>query len=202
VIEAICSGKLPLLQLRQVGIRLYAEARVAIQVKLPERLRICPIHAEAARRFWCEQLADESGSFEPGHDHASLLAPACLALGVTRDDLEAEYERYLHRADYLRQAAISIDTTLSEAALVYVEEAILAAHGNRIADALRSHYGVAERDVRYFRVHAEVDVRHSSAGLKMICQCAKTPAQQQLVLETATRSLENFPIWAQDLRSA
>ncbi len=199
VVEAICSGKLPIEHLRAIGARQYAEAKAALQVKFAERLRICPISAATARRYWCQQLTDESGNFEPGHDHATLLAPSCLAVGVTPEQLEAEYQRYLPRVDYLCKSPVSLELTLREGAQVYVEEAVFVGTANRIGDALRDHYGVPEEAVLYFRLHAEVDVGHSAAGLEMLAHCAQSEAHKQLVVETAERSLEHFPIWAEDL---
>ena len=200
VVESICSGQLPRPVLQLIGKRQYAEARAAIQFKFPERLRVCPLEAVEARRYWVKQLTDESGDFERGHDHATLLAPACLAIGVTPDELEREYREYLPRVDYLYKSPISIELTLVEAAQVYVEEAVFMSAAGRIADALRDHYGVDEPALRYFRVHALVDVEHSAAGLEMLVAVAKTEAQRALVLDTARSALERFPIWADDLR--
>jgi len=200
VIEAIRAGELPIERLRQFGARQYAEARAAIQVKFPERLRVCPIEAGQARRYWCQQLIEESGEFEPGCDHGSLLAPACLAIGVTQQELDDEYERYLPRVQYLRESPVSLDLTLREATQVYVEEAVFVTQANHIGDALRDHYGVPENAVRYFRVHAILDVEHSAAGLDMLVAIAKTEAQKSSVLKTAAAALEQFPIWAVDIR--
>jgi pyrroloquinoline quinone (PQQ) biosynthesis protein C len=202
VVEAICGGTLPLNQLQKLGARQYAEARAAVQIKFPERLRICPIEAGEARRYWCMQLAEESGDFLLGHDHGSLLAPTCLALGVRQDELDAEYERYLPHVEYLHQSPISIELTLREATQVYVEEAIFVTQANRIGDALRDHYDVPEDALRYFRVHAILDAEHSAAGLDMLVATAKSETQKQYVLDTATTALDQFPIWAVDIRQA
>jgi pyrroloquinoline quinone (PQQ) biosynthesis protein C len=201
VVEAICAGTLPLEMLRRIGARQYAEARAAIQVKFPERLRICPIEAGEARRYWCQQLIEESGDFEAGCDHGSLLAPAFMALGGTQQELDDEYERYLPRVSYLRESPLSLELTLREAAQLYIEEAVFVGEANRIGDALRDHYGVPEGAVRYFRVHAVLDAQHSANGLDMLVSTATSQAQKRLVLETAASALEQFPIWAVDIRN-
>jgi pyrroloquinoline quinone (PQQ) biosynthesis protein C len=202
VVEAICTGKLPLEQLREIAARLYADGKAAIQVKFPERLRICPMEAVEARRYWYQQLAEESGDFEPGQDHGSLLAPTCLAIGLTTNELDDEYQRHLSRVDYLHKSPISMELTLREATQLYVDEAIFVNQANRIGDALREHYGVPEDALRYFRLHAVLDVGHSAAGLDMLVATAQTEAQQRFVLETAETALEQFPIWAVDIHSA
>ncbi|MGD9723616.1 MAG: iron-containing redox enzyme family protein [Pirellulales bacterium] len=199
IVEAVCSGQLPRQQLQVMAARMYAETRTALQIKLPERLRICPIEASALRRYWCHQLDEESGNFEPGQDHASLLMPVCLALGLTREQLEAEFQRYHPIADYLRESPVSLELSLREATQVFVEESVLAGQAMRIADALRDRYGLSEPALAYFRVHAQLDVAHSAAGLEVLVRCATTPQQRQLVLESAQAVLAGFPTWVQDI---
>src|SRR5262245_47826725 len=52
--------------------RMYAETRLFIDVRLPERLRLCPASARSARRYLWENYGDEAGSFVPGRDHVAL----------------------------------------------------------------------------------------------------------------------------------
>lgn len=199
IIEAICSGRMSRDQVRAIAVRQYAETRVALQVKLPERLRICPISAEVARSYWCQQLADESGGFERGHDHATLFAPICIALGATQEECDSAYQAHLPRVSYLCESPVSMELTLCEATSVFVEESVLSRDANRIGNALREFYDVPEETLLYFRLHAEVDIAHSAAALEMLNSCAKTQAQKELVLTTAEAALKQFPNWASDL---
>lgn len=196
IIEAIVSGELPQEQLKALGGRLYAEARAALQVKIPERIRLCPLEAGAARRFWWKILAEESGDFEPGQDHASLLARVCVAFGMSQQGLDSEYEDYLPRLDAIRQEPPSIGATLREMTRMYIEEAVFAREAGRIADSLRDHYEISENALYYFRLHTDMDVEHSNAALDQIILYAKTPELQHVVINTAKDSLERFPIWA------
>jgi pyrroloquinoline quinone (PQQ) biosynthesis protein C len=196
IIEAIVSGTLPLEHIRALGTRLYAEARFAIQTKIPERIRLCPVEAGDTRRMWVRILVEESGGFKKGQDHASLIAVTCKELGVTHEQLEAEYANYAPRMGHIQQEEPSLEITVRELTRMYVEEAVLARESNRIGDALRAYYNVSSEDaLYYFRLHSVVDIKHSNAALNEITRVATTPQLQDLAIDTAAYSLKHFPIW-------
>lgn len=198
VINAVVAGSPPPEQLRAMGARLYAEARSALQVKIPERLRLCPLELGEVRRFWCHILAEESGDFQKGQDHGSLIAITCRALGTSQEQLDVEYEHYLPRLDAIRREPPSLKATLRELTRMYVEEAVLAREANKLGDALRDHYGIPEEALYYFRLHAVADIEHSNAALDELTRYATTAELKDLVVRTAQEALAQFPIWLQD----
>ena len=194
-IEGVVSGRLPLASVRALGIALYAEARSALQVRIPDAIRITPLEADELRRFWCRVLAEESGDFRQGRDHASLIALICYALGVAHAKLEGEYQRSLPRLDTLRGEPPSLATSLREAARVYAEKATLIREADRLADALRDHYDVPEKALYYFR-NALADLECSESALEQLTRYAMTPKLKQMVLDTVNECLEHFPALA------
>lgn len=196
LIESIVSGSMPQDVLKRVGVALYAEARAALQVKIPERIRLVPLEAGNARKMWCRILAEESGGFAKGKDHASLIAITCKALGATQEELDEAYYGFLPTLQEFREAEPSIAISLRELTRMYIEEATLARESNRLGNALRDKYGVTSEDaLHYFWLHAVVDIKHSNAALDEIVRYATTPEYTQIVLETARQSLAEFPIW-------
>ena len=195
LLERIISGQLEVPVLRALGMRLYAEARGALQIKLPERIRICPLEAVKIRRLWWHLLEEESGNFEPGKHHAALAAEMCYSIGVSQAELNDAYAEYVPTLGGIRSEPVSIEVTMRELSQMYVDEVILCRESNRLADALHRHYGIREEPLHYFRLHAVMDVEHSNAALDVIAECADSSHLQRLVIERATECLANYPIW-------
>lgn len=196
ILTGIKTGSFSKNDVRQIASTLYAEAKSALQIKIPERIRICPIELGNVRRFWCRILNEESGGFRFGKDHASLIYPTCMELGSTPDDLNAAYEIASEKLSGFRQLEVSVEITIRELCRMWIDEYILALEANNIGDALKLYYGVSESGVYYFRLHAIEDIKHSNEGLKQIVAVSDSLELQDYAFKVVSESLDKFPIWA------
>jgi hypothetical protein len=84
---------------------------------------------------------------------------------------------------------------------VFVNEAVLVQHGNRIGDALRDHGNASEDARRHFWLHAVLDVEQCASGLNRLSKRATTKRQKR-VCSRRRGWLERFAAWARDLYDA
>ncbi len=195
LIRRIVDGTLPINKLQHVARVLYAEARASLQVKIPERIRICPLEAVDVRRLWWHLLEEESGHFVTDHDHASLLLPVCRSLGIAPAELDAEYSRHLLGLEELRKTPTSAVTTVMELAQTFVDESVLARKATLVAESLASNYSVSQADLFYFQLHSTVDVEHSDQVLNVLASYAASQGLDDVAVNRVEICLAEFPVW-------
>ena len=188
--QAVAKGQLSRPQLRTAAQRYYAEVRTFVDLKLPERLRLCPSDALRARRFLAEIYAEEHGNFEPGRDHPALWARFCHALGIGERELEDEYRSYSARFRYLREREPSYKNLVTELATMAAWESVVPRLTRLPIQSLRETYGIAEDALEFFRVHQQADVTHSRAALDVLSVYADSPELREHALGVIEETLD------------
>ena len=174
--------------------RFYAETRIFIDLKLPERLRLCPAGALSARRYLWENYRDECGDFIAGADHLSLWVRVCEGVGVDRAAREAEHRRLLPRYAYLRQLEPGLEPMVAELAIMVAWESLgrtLSTIGARIlGDPLRARGEPSAGTLEFFAVHRDLDDGHAAHAMRTLVEYATTPALQAVALDAIAATLE------------
>jgi len=190
LIEAVVEGRLPRRELASAARRYYAEVRTFVDLKLPERMRLCPPDAIHARQFLARIYVEEHGEFVPGQDHPALWARFCGALGLAERELEAEVRAYAPRFHYLREREPSREHLVTELATMSAWESVVPRLAGLHYTALRETYGIPEEALEFFRVHRQADAGHARAAMKVLGTYADTPTLRELALQAATETLE------------
>ncbi len=189
LVNSIASGALPPGELVGCARRHYAEVRTFIELKLPERLRLCPPHAYSAKRFFWEIYREEHGDFVDGRNHAELFKPVCHKLGISDDELEAEFNSYWPHYRWMLAAEPSHQIMVRELAVSYAWESFIINLGPGLTAALRSHYGFTDRELLYFKLHSSVDDEHSAAALDTLSEYVTDERLEGWATEAITDSL-------------
>jgi Iron-containing redox enzyme len=189
LVNAIAAGSLPPQELVRCARRHYAEVRTFIELKLPERLRLCPTRAYSAKRFFWEIYREEQGDFLAGRDHAELFKPVCHKLGISDDELEAEFNSYWPHYCWMLAAEPSYPVMIKELAVSYAWESFIINIGPGLTAALRGHYGFTDRELLYFKLHSGVDEGHSAAALDTLSEYVTDGSLEGLAREAITDSL-------------
>ncbi|HUZ80223.1 MAG TPA: iron-containing redox enzyme family protein [Thermoplasmata archaeon] len=127
------------------------------------------------RRMVLDQLVEEAGDpkgKEPGHPE--LWLRFCEGLGVPRAQVQA--------APLLPSTMVAIDDFLytNRENPFYISAAGSSEPPNvdlcaRLLPAFRSHYGVKEEHLEYYRLHVTADVEHSQWVGEIVAAFANTP---------------------------
>jgi pyrroloquinoline quinone (PQQ) biosynthesis protein C len=189
IVPAILDGTLERDALRRYAARYYAELRTFIDVKIPERLRLCPHGAARAKAFFARAYAEEQGQFRLGEDHASVFGRVCRALDLTTEELEEETKRYAARFRYLRDLEPSWRAMVRELAIAYAWESAAPVLGMAIASALEWHYAVPAEALRFFSLHAAADRAHSAEALQVLLAYADGPELVAVALAAIDETL-------------
>ena len=189
-LHALLAGRLDRPTLALWAARYYGELRVFLDVKLPERLRLCPYEAMLAKQLFARAYVEEQGGFRAGEDHATLFRRLCDALDVPAALLAAETHRQACRFAYLRALEPSEETLVRELAVTYAWESAAPVVGRALAAALAHHYGVPADALAFFTLHESVDRAHSAACLRVLLVHARTEALRALALATVGETLD------------
>ncbi len=190
VVTAILDGTLAPGTVRRYAARYYAELRTFIDVKIPERLRLCPHDAVRAKEFFARTYVEEQGRFRAGEDHASVFRRVCHALDLTTDVLEEETGRYAVRFRYLRELEPSRGAMVRELAIAYAWESAAPMLGLAIASALERHYAVPPDALRFFSLHEAADRAHSAEALEVLLAYADRPELVAVALAAIDETLD------------
>lgn len=186
----VIEGAIPPDRLKILVTRYYAEIKTFIDLKLPERMRLCPSNAHHVRKLFNQIYKEEHGDFEEGQDHPTLLRKLCLALGVTDEELETEYQLYVTRFNYMRELETSWENMITELAIMVAWESVTPKFGKLPFQALRKHYSIPEEALDFFKLHEECDACHSSDVMDILVKSANTQALQKHALATIEKTLD------------
>jgi pyrroloquinoline quinone (PQQ) biosynthesis protein C len=172
----------------------YAEVRTFLDIKLPHRMRICPIEALDVRKFLCEIYEEEHGNFEVGRDHAALWKKFCNALGLADSELERHYHQYAAGFSYMSEIEPSVDNMVTEIAIMTAWESVGPLFARLPLESLRTHYDLSPDALEFFELHSVVDVEHSSQALELLTRYASTPVlrERAIAAMTETLKLDNY----------
>lgn len=190
IVHALVAGRLDRRRLARYAARYYAELRTFIDLKLPERLRLCPYEAADAKAFFARAYVEEQGHFRPGEDHASLFGRVCAALEIPAARLADEARRYARRFRYMRELEPSVEAMVRELAITCAWESAAPALGGTLMAALDRHYGVPRDALHFFALHREVDREHSAEALAVLCRHTTTAALEAVALAAARETLD------------
>jgi pyrroloquinoline quinone (PQQ) biosynthesis protein C len=184
--------------LRRWTLRHYAEVRTFIDLKLPERLRICPHDAYVAKKFFWHIYEEEQGDFVEGQNHAQMFAKFARAIGITDRDLEAEYLAYRVNFEYMREAEQSLENVVAELAISYAWESAI----NRIATTLtaslgdvRERFSLSDEDIEYFTAHITLDQDHARLALQTLEHYLTSPILEDIARAAIRDSLIERNPW-------
>ena len=186
-VNALLAGELSVEQLKKMAKRHYAEIRTFLDVKIPERMRLCPPHAYSAKQYFWYLYREEHGFFKPGENHAELFKPVCYALGLSDKDLEEEYEAYWPQYKYLFDLTPSLEVLVKELAISAAWESFSPIMGPELMAALKK-YSIPD-ELGYFSLHFEVDQRHGEQAYKTLNEYVTRPDLQAIAMDAITKDL-------------
>jgi pyrroloquinoline quinone (PQQ) biosynthesis protein C len=186
--QAIYEGKLPIPVLREYAKQAYlwkSYAQELIPVLIPQS-------PPDVRRLLIKNLVSEEGlGGEP--PHLQLLVEFGEEIGMRAEDFyQAEP---ILEVDALQNfyARIFYGGSIIEAAagLNFAFEGLLARKYPKICSALKTHYKIAPKGIRFWDIHIEADAEHSGDGAYILNKYANTPELQAKARRVATTGLEH-----------
>lgn len=141
------------------------------------------------RRRLLENLAEEERADAP---HADLWLGFAEGLGLSRQDVVGGPT--LEQTEWAVEMVRSITrdgSFLEGTAALWAYEAQVPEVAVRKAEGLRKHYGLAKPEaLRYFTVHAEVDVDHARQGREILEEHVRSQEEREAVAFAVDRSLD------------
>ncbi len=141
------------------------------------------------RRVLLDNLAEEE---RPDAPHNELWLRFAEELGLAREEIDGAPT--LAQTEWAINAVgqIARDGSFQEGtAALWAYESQVPEVAIRKAEGLRQHYGLTEPEaLRYFTVHAEVDVEHAGQQRQVLEQHVRSPQQEELVSAAVDRSLD------------
>lgn len=145
-----------------------------------------------------QNLYEEYGEGNEGRDHPSLCRNFGRALGMSVEELEAgpildctrrfiDYAFHVTRTKHFVESLSAIGVAL---------EGVSARGAPMVGAALRSHYGMAEKDIEFFTAHCEMDIEHSQRTLDLVIKHATTPELREKVKRAVREMTERTIEWS------
>jgi pyrroloquinoline-quinone synthase len=186
--QAIFDGTLPIAVLREYAKQAYLWKRYA-QDLLPVLIPKAP---EDVRRLLIKNLVSEEGlGGEPPHLQLLIEFGEEIGLNAT----EFYNAEPILEVDGLCNfyARIFYGGTIVEAAAGFnlAFEGLLAREYPKIADALKRHYHVSPKGLRFWEIHVEADAEHSGDGETILNKYATTAELQSKARRAALIGLEH-----------
>ena len=156
----------------------------------------CPI--EASRTAIAVNLyEEETGALSKTANHMALMERFILALGLTREQIDAEVplpnttELIEYRKRLCEDPAI---LHMGAAAVMIASEGqSLEKKAGKTKDQLIPEmYGLKPEDLAFFAVHAVEDVYHVADGLDLVSQVCTTERMQQEAIEAINGTCDRF----------
>lgn len=186
--RAIFAGSLPLSVLREYAKQAYLWKRYA-QDLLPVLIPKAP---DNVRRLLIKNLASEEGlAGDP--PHLQLLIEFGEEIGLRAEDFYTAEPILEVDALCNFYARIFYGGTIVEAAAAFnfAFEGLLTREYPRIAAALRQHYRLGPKALRFWEIHVEADAEHSGDGAMILDQYATTAELQAKARRAARVGLEH-----------
>lgn len=118
--------------------------------------------------------------------HPDLAKKFGLALGLTQEDFDKAipvYECLAHTSKTIH--GMLLGSASENRASALVNETMVCRYSEEHLDALRKHYGLENKALQFFTVHALADQEHTKMAAEVIMRHAQTDHQLQLVRESA-----------------
>jgi pyrroloquinoline-quinone synthase len=186
--QAIFNGALPISALREYAKQAYIWKRYA-QDLLPVLIPKAP---DDVRRLLIKNLVSEEGlGGEP--PHLQLLIDFGEEVGAKAEDFYTAEPILEVDALCNFYARIFYGGTIVEASagFNFAFEGLLAKEYPKIAAALKQHYHISPKGLRFWDIHIEADAEHSGDGAMILNKYATTPELQTKARRAATVGLEH-----------
>ena len=118
--------------------------------------------------------------------HPELAKRFGLALGLTEEDFTDAtqiFECQIHSARTVYNTLTGIAPQNRASAMT--SESMVCRYSEEFLNAMRKHYGLADRDLTFFTTHMVADIEHTAQSAELIARMVKTPREERLVRESA-----------------
>jgi pyrroloquinoline quinone (PQQ) biosynthesis protein C len=118
--------------------------------------------------------------------HPDLAKKFGLAIGLEEEDFAKAtpiFECLAHTSKTIHGMLLGAASENRASALV--NETMVCRYSEEHIDALRKHYGLNDKAIQFFIVHAVADQEHTQMAADVIAKHANTERQQELVREAA-----------------
>jgi pyrroloquinoline quinone (PQQ) biosynthesis protein C len=126
--------------------------------------------------------------------HPDLAKKFGLAIGLEEEDFQKAtpiFECLAHTSKTIH--GMLLGSAAENRASALVNETMVCRYSEEHIAALRKHYGLNDKQIQFFTVHAVADQEHTKMAAEVIAKYAATDYQQQLVREAA-RHMVRFKV--------
>ena len=119
--------------------------------------------------------------------HPDLAKKFGVELGLREEDFQAAtpiFECLAHTSKTIH--GMLLGSASENRASALVNETMVCRYSEEHISALRQHYGLSDKQMQFFTVHAIADQEHTEMAREVIAKHANTEQQQQLVREAAS----------------
>ncbi len=171
------SGKLSIKRLRGWALQHYLH-----NVALLKGFALCMVknsHDPELFKYFLYQLNEEQY-------HPDLAKKFGLAIGLQNEDFDKAlpiFECLSHTAKTIH--GMLLGSASENRASALVNETMVCRYSEEHIKALRQHYGLNDKQIQFFTVHAIADQEHTAMAGEVIAKLADTEHQQELVRQAA-----------------
>jgi pyrroloquinoline-quinone synthase len=126
--------------------------------------------------------------------HPDLAKKFGLAIGLQDEDFDKAlpvFECLAHTSKTIHGMLLGAASENRASALV--NETMVCRYSEQHINALRRHYGMSDKQIQFFTVHAVADQEHTAMASEVIAKHAQSERQQELVRESA-RNMVRFKV--------
>ena len=126
--------------------------------------------------------------------HPDLAKKFGLAIGLLEEDFEKAtpvFECLAHTSKTIH--GMLLGSASENRASALVNETMVCRYSEEHIHALRQHYGLNDKQIQFFTVHAIADQEHTAMASEVIAKHAQSERQQELVREAA-RNMVRFKV--------
>ena len=126
--------------------------------------------------------------------HPDLAKKFGVAIGLQDQDFEKAlpvFECLAHTSKTIH--GMLLGSASENRASALVNETMVCRYSEEHITALRRHYGLADKQIQFFTLHAVADQEHTAMAAEVIVKHAQSERQQELVREAA-RNMVRFKI--------
>jgi pyrroloquinoline-quinone synthase len=126
--------------------------------------------------------------------HPDLAKKFGIAIGLQDEDFEKAtpvFECLAHTSKTIH--GMLLGSASENRASALVNKTMVCRYSEEHINALRQHYGLTDKQIQFFTVHAVADQEHTAMASEVIARHAQSERQQELVRESA-RHMVRFKI--------